>query len=71
MKDMLALFGLTIAVAWAILRCSPAVTQSDRDELTRHADMLARCQQVGREAGHYEAYDNCVAANGLRESRDK
>lgn len=56
-----------IATAIALASCGgPTLTPTDRAELETHAAKLAACQEQGREAGTYAAYEACKLDAGLR-----
>lgn len=56
-----------ICIAVGLLGCqSTTLTPADRAELEQHAATLAVCQERGREAGTYAAYDACLRDAGAR-----
>lgn len=56
-----------ICIALGVLSCqATTLSPSDRAELEAHAAKLAICQERGREAGTYQAYDDCVRDAGAR-----
>lgn len=61
LKRILALACLACGLG----ACAGAFTPADGSELLEHAGQLSRCQNVGREAGSYAAYDACKKEAGL------
>lgn len=47
------------------LGCSAMFAPADRIQLEDQAAKLLHCQEVGREAGTYVAYDSCKKDSGL------
>ncbi len=60
------IIGVISALSLTLWQCTPTLAPGDRDAINDTAAKLAKCQSVGREAGSYEAYDECVRVNGLR-----
>lgn len=64
---MLSHLAAPICLALGLLSCqSTTLTPTDRAELEAHAARLAICQERGREAGTYAAYDACLRDAGAR-----
>lgn len=46
--------------------CAAKPTPAEGADLMNHAGQLARCQNIGRDAGSYAAYEACTREAGLR-----
>lgn len=65
---LIACLGLSIMVAIAAVSSGGCQynNPADRSALVEYGAKLEKCQEVGREAGSYQAYEDCTVEAGLR-----
>jgi hypothetical protein len=49
----------------SLMACSPAITPEDAVHIANHGVTLERCKAEGREAGSYQAYEDCKKDAGI------